>query len=102
MSFIAREEAFTCESCKAAVLPLGKGTYRDHCPLCLYSKHVDNDPGDRLASCQGLLKPSGIDTKSGGFVILYECMKCRKKHRNKAAPDDDVVGFLQRESAQTA
>ena len=95
MIFIPREEPFVCEHCGHPTTPLGKGTYRDHCPQCLFSKHVDRDgPGDRLSTCHGLLRPTGVD-QSGkkGFMILYECMACGKKSRNRAAMDDDLVGF---------
>ena len=97
MSFIPREEQFVCGHCGTPVGPLGHGTYRDHCPNCLYSKHVDRDgPGDRLSSCLGLLQPTSIDHDSKkGFVIVYSCIKCGKISRNKAAPDDDLVGFEQ-------
>lgn len=93
--FIAREEPFVCEHCGIAVEPLLKGTYRDHCPKCLYSKHVDRDgPGDRLSACQGLLEPVGIDQDGKkGFVIQYRCTKCKKSSRNRAAQDDDILGF---------
>jgi len=95
MPFIPREEPFLCEQCENPTEPLLKGTYRDHCPKCLYSKHVDRDgPGDRLSSCQGLLKPIGIDQDGKkGFLIIYSCMKCGKGSRNRAASDDDIVGF---------
>ena len=97
MAFIAREEPFTCEYCGLAVEPLGKGTYRDHCSQCLYSKHVDRDgPGDRLSSCKGLLKPIAVDQDGKkGLVIVYECQKCRKSSRNRAASDDKIVEFMQ-------
>ena len=98
MPFIPREEPFICEHCSFAVQPLGKGTYRDHCPKCLYSKHVDKEgPGDRLSECKGLLKPTAIDQDSKkGFVIVHVCEKCGKIQRNKAAPDDDIIGYMQR------
>ncbi len=98
MTFIPREEPFTCEHCGASVSPLGSGTYRDHCPVCLWGKHVDDlGPGDRASLCQKLLKPVGMDSDSRkGFVILYECQGCKRKIRNKAAPDDDLtVSFEQ-------
>ncbi len=96
-TFIPREEQFVCEHCNVIVEPLGKGTYRDHCPMCLYSKHVDRDgPGDRMSSCHGLLKPTAIDQDGKkGFIILYECMQCRKSSRNKAADDDRIIEFMQ-------
>ena len=34
------DEGFICEHCGKEVLPLGY-TSRDHCPYCLYSKHVN-------------------------------------------------------------
>lgn len=100
--FIAREESFVCESCGVTVKPLGKGTYRDHCPACLVSKHVDRDgPGDRLSSCKGLLMPVSIDQDGKkGFVIVYRCEKCGKDHRNRAAPDDDILGFLEKQGKE--
>lgn len=47
---------------------------RNHCPHCLYSKHVDINPGDREESCHGLLEPVGveIDNKKG-YVIIFKC-----------------------------
>ena len=56
--FNERDEGFICEHCNTQVQPLGY-TSRDHCPFCLYSKHVDINPGDRLNTCTGLLKPTG-------------------------------------------
>lgn len=95
--FIPREEAFSCEHCGKSVEPLGKGTYRDHCPYCLYAKHVDEvGPGDRASHCKGLLEPRGIDSSGKkGFLIEYLCVKCGKVSRNRAAPDDDIVGFTE-------
>ena len=57
--FIVRDEEFICENCNKLVNKLGY-TSRDHCPHCLYSKHVDINPGDRLNECKGLLKPIQI------------------------------------------
>lgn len=44
--FFVRDESFICEHCHKKVEKLGY-TSRDHCPYCLYSKHVDITPGDR-------------------------------------------------------
>ena len=53
------DEVFTCENCGKNVDKLNY-TARDHCPYCLYSKHVDINPGDRMNECKGLLEPIGI------------------------------------------
>lgn len=94
MVFIARQEPFTCEHCNFNVEPLPK-SYRNHCPECLYSKHVDlHGPGDRQNSCQGLLKPIGIDSSSKkGYIVIHECQKCSVTMRNKCAQDDKIYNF---------
>ena len=83
------DEGFICENCHKEVSPLGY-TSRDHCPYCLYSKHVDINPGDRLNKCQGLLKPIGIEKYKDTYKILYKCEKCNKEHKNIIAKDDDT------------
>lgn len=97
MPFIARQEPFTCEHCQAHVEPLNNGSYRNHCPHCLWSKHVDKDgPGDRASNCLGLLQPVGLDQNAKkGFVVLHTCVQCGKTITNKAAPDDDLASFTQ-------
>lgn len=88
--FTKRDEEFVCENCGKKVLKLGY-TSRDHCPHCLYSKHVDNMPGDREAECRGLLKPIQVELDSKkGYVIIYKCEKCGAIRKNKSAIDDDM------------
>jgi len=91
MIFIARQEPFTCEHCSKEVKPLEDGSYRNHCPHCLYSKHVDEEgPGDRASACGGLMKPDSIDHNSKkGWMIIPVCVKCGKRMPNKLAPDDE-------------
>ena len=93
MTFIARQEHFTCEHCHLRVEPLTSGSYRNHCPKCLYSKHVDDrGPGDRQSPCGGLMKPVGVDHRGGkGWMIVHRCEQCGKTITNKAAPDDDMA-----------
>ena len=67
-----KDEEFVCENCGKKVLPL-KYSARDHCPYCLYSKHVDIMPGDRLNECKGLLKPIGIEKFKDTYKIIYRC-----------------------------
>jgi len=92
MPFIAREEPFICEHCHTSIQPLGRGSYRNHCPKCLCSKHVDRDgPGDRLSECLGIMKAEYLDFRSNkGWVIIHVCEKCQKTISNIPAPDDNV------------
>lgn len=84
------DEEFVCENCNYFVKPLGY-TARDHCPKCLYSKHVDINPGDRGEDCHGMLVPIGVlKDKKAGFKILYRCSKCGMIRKNKMANDDDM------------
>lgn len=89
------DEEFICENCGKKVEKLGYSC-RNHCNYCLYSKHVDINPGDRKEQCHGLLEPIGIETNSKkGYVIIYKCQKCGQIRKNKAAEDDDFNMILE-------
>lgn len=83
------DETFICEHCGKSVSKLNY-TARDHCPFCLYSKHVDLLPGDRANACHGLLKPIGIEKFKQTYKIIYQCDQCRGMHKNIIASDDDM------------
>jgi len=82
------DESFICEYCGMNVDKLNY-TARDHCPHCLYSKHVDIMPGDRANDCHGLLKPIGIEKYKNTYKIIYKCSKCNQLHKNVMASDDN-------------
>ena len=82
------DEEFICANCNKKVTKL-EYTARDHCNYCLYSKHVDIFPGDRKNSCQGLLKPIGIEKFKDTYKIIYKCEKCKEIHKNVMAKDDN-------------
>ncbi len=91
--FTMKDEHFICEHCGNEVKPLNY-TARDHCPYCLYSKHLDIFPGDRQNNCHGLLKPIGIEKFKDNYKILYKCEKCKKDHKNIMANDDNYDEIL--------
>ena len=80
---------FRCEHCRRDVMPLSNGGYRNHCPFCLYSKHLDVMPGDRISECGGLMKPIGLRQKPGkGFQIVFKCLRCGILRVNRTAEDE--------------
>lgn len=87
--FTMKDESFVCGNCKKFVNKLNY-TARDHCPYCLYSKHVDINPGDRLNICHGLLKPIDIEKYKDTYKIIYACTKCHEVHKNIMAKDDNM------------
>ena len=89
-----KDEEFICENCGKNVSKLGY-TARDHCPYCLYSKHVDINPGDRNNKCKGLLKPIGIEKYKNTYKIVYKCLKCNELHKNIIADDDDMNKIIE-------
>ena len=59
-------DVFTCKECGRLVLPEFAGTnHRNHCPNCLTSLHIDNQPGDRLAIVAAIWSLLGF-----GFVKM--------------------------------
>jgi DNA-directed RNA polymerase subunit RPC12/RpoP len=87
--FTKLDEEFICENCKEKIEKLNYTT-RDHCNHCLYSKHVDINPGDRQNPCKGLLKPIGIEKFKNTYKIIYKCEKCHQIHKNIMATDDNM------------
>jgi DNA-directed RNA polymerase subunit RPC12/RpoP len=86
MSREKENTGFICEHCGKIVLPLSNGSYRNHCPFCLYSKHVDILPGDRQSQCGGLMEPISLKYKSAkGYQIIHRCLKCGQQSVNKTA-----------------
>ena len=92
--FTKIDESFVCAHCGKEVLPLGYSS-RNHCPFCLWSLHLDVNPGDRAANCGGALEPIRVEIDSKkGYVIVHKCKKCgairrnRTAHEAKVQPDD--------------
>ncbi len=79
-------ENFICDICGTAVK--GNG-YTNHCPKCLWSKHVDVDPGDRASVCGGMMKPIGAEENGGEWSVLQRCEKCGFERKNKIANGDN-------------
>lgn len=81
------KENFICENCETEVV--GDG-YTDHCPNCLWGKHVDNEiPGDRASECKGSMEPIKTSYEKGEFRIFYKCQKCRHEFWVRTAKDDN-------------
>jgi rubrerythrin len=89
--FTRTTEDFICEHCGAAV----KGTgYTNHCPHCLWSKHVDVNPGDRLEECQGMMKPVGYQKLGDKERIVLQCQRCGFERPNKVEKEDNREALL--------
>lgn len=91
ITFQKRKEDFLCEHCGKQVI--GDG-YTNHCPHCLWSKHVDEHPGDRAASCMSLMMPEQIKPHEQTFRIMHRCIGCNLKREVRTAKDDDISTFL--------
>ena len=92
--FSKNDSGFVCAHCGREVRPLGY-TSRNHCPFCLWSIHIDENPGDRACECLGLLEPIRVEPDPRkGYVIVHRCQKCgairrcRAAHEAKVQPDD--------------
>ena len=80
-------EDFICEHCGQMVVGSG---YTNHCPKCLWSKHVDKDPGDRAEKCGGMMTPIKIEMEKDEFILSHRCVVCGYIKRNKTSSNDDL------------
>ena len=88
--FKRTREDFVCYNCGFKVYGSG---YTDHCPKCLWGKHVDINPGDRQSKCLGKMKPVGAIDERNNIIIFYRCTKCGSEKRFKASAYDDREGL---------
>jgi hypothetical protein len=84
--FTRKVEDFVCEHCGASVN--GNG-YTNHCPKCLWSRHVDKNPGDRLEACHGMMEPISIKKKGSTYAITHRCALCGFTRNDSVREDDD-------------
>lgn len=89
--FQRTKEDFTCEHCGTGVV--GDG-YTNHCPECLYSKHVDIFPGDRLEDCGGMMPVTEIIRKGDGYILVHTCVRCGYTHRDHFRDKTDNTDVL--------
>ncbi len=86
---------FDCVRCRSSVPLAAPGTeHRNHCPRCLWSRHVDHLPGDRAAFCGGAMEPISVWVRSREWVVIHRCTACGTLHANRVAGDDNEALLL--------
>lgn len=91
---------FTCRHCRqfvSANAALAGVNNRNHCPYCLWSRHLDLfEAGDRLSPCRALMRPLALAIKhgrkkyggSGELMLVHRCEECGCLSLNRIAADD--------------
>lgn len=92
----AAHQWFRCVHCGNAVVPEAHGTdHRNHCNWCLWSKHLDEEPGDRASECHGAMEPIAVWARPGGdWAIIHKCRSCGHLGSNRIAGDDNEVALV--------
>lgn len=99
---------FHCIHCKQSVSAGGWGQpssgigtkNRNHCPRCLWSRHVDDEIGDRRSPCREGMEPIAVAVRghasSGGgeWCVVHRCTGCSQIRINRIAGDDDERALL--------
>lgn len=100
---------FTCVHCHnyvSAGQMLAGVHNRNHCPYCLWSRHLDLfKAGDRMAACKAPMQPVGLTIKrsykkyasatGGEIMLVHWCSGCEKISINRIAADDISVVILE-------
>ncbi len=98
------DQAFKCGHCRQFIgAPIAGGRHRNHCPNCLYSKHVDGKmPGDRKSECHSMMAPIGLlSRRNGEQVLIHLCLGCGKEDPNRVAADDSPLLLMRIEPVTT-
>jgi hypothetical protein len=92
------KRSFRCRNCGLDVPTDAPGTaHRNHCPTCLWSRHLDHTPGDRRAAaeCGSSMEPIAIHVRPDGeWTLVHRCTGCRTVHVNRIAGDDNPLPLL--------
>jgi predicted RNA-binding Zn-ribbon protein involved in translation (DUF1610 family) len=102
------EKQFRCVNCGTLVSTnreLAGVNNRNHCPNCLWSRHVDEyKPGDRKATCAARMQPVGLTVKKvrkkyaennqGELMLIHRCTGCGKVSINRIASDDSTGALI--------
>lgn len=101
MRNLSSNSDFRCLCCRQVVSAFSglSGVHnRNHCPYCLWSRHMDlNRAGDRLSACKAGMRPLGLTIKhapkkynqlSGELMIIHQCTECDRVSINRIAADD--------------
>lgn len=90
------EPSFTCIHCKHHITAETHGTrHRNHCPLCLWSRHLDEQPGDRSCPCRQPMEPISIEVRRDGeWAVVHRCCGCNTLRTNRIAGDDHTMTLL--------
>jgi len=90
-------DSFRCGHCRLDVSMTAPGTrHRNHCPSCLWSRHVDDDvPGDRAAGCDATMQPIGVCVRENGeWALVHRCTGCAAVRVNRIAGDDNPLMLM--------
>lgn len=100
--YVAINSDFTCRNCGnyvSAASALAGVNHRNHCPYCLWSRHLDlYQAGDRMAACKAPMQPVGLTLKrrykkyasasNGELMLVHLCTGCGQVSINRIAADD--------------
>lgn len=97
-----RGGSFRCVHCGLDVPAGAPGTaHRNHCPTCLWSRHLDDDvPGDRASDCQASMEPIAVTVRGASlrgersgseWVLIHRCTGCDQLRLNRSAGDDNPL-----------
>jgi hypothetical protein len=90
-------DTFRCRNCHLDVSLHAPGTrHRNHCPSCLWSRHLDEAAGDRAAGCAGSMEPIAVAVRADGeWSLVHRCASCAAVRLNRIAGDDNPHSLLQ-------
>lgn len=98
---------FKCEHCGREVSSEGSiGTnHRNHCPFCLWSKHLGQSIENKRLECSEMMEPIGLTFKQEGMdkygkerrgeiMIIHRCTKDGEISINRLASDDNTETIM--------
>lgn len=82
-------DTFACAWCGLTVSAYGPGgARREHCPSCLYARHVSE-------SCQGRMSPIAVAVpRAGDWRVIHRCVRCDELTSHPVCGDDNQLVLM--------
>ena len=52
---------------------------------------MDSTPGDRAATCGGMMEPVRVEMDASEEILVHRCVRCGYEKRNKVASGDEYA-----------
>ncbi|MBB1246207.1 RNHCP domain-containing protein [Streptomyces durbertensis] len=93
---VLRTDTFDCVRCGLTVTTFSPdGERRNHCPSCLYSRHLVDQAAGGPSDCGARMAPISIAVlRDGRWAVIHRCVRCHELTSSPVCVDDNQLVLM--------